>query len=527
MKTHLNIHGYDGIRNWYNNHLRAHLSPEEQKHSRAPMQRLNKLWEKEAHPHYQRFHALQERWDTLLDTNAKLIFMFRLRQEVETLVVPLGVTLKHIAVVPEAHLRLSPVTLDDTILAALVPNEKMKKITKEEEEDSEEKDPLEVWASFVQLDKIHKLKKTGTFARHLTTDGVSVNLTFVKAVKLTEERKGELAVKQRRVQAKLQRVANKAAGLNIKVPRVKAYERDKCRLPLPHGEYAEETITGIPEAMLNYVGVDPGRRTMLSAVALHDPTHTLQTDQRELKRETGSTARQNATQRYIDQLGFKRVFTSFYREALTKKTVGLASLQAYRQILGCYWVKLWRCFGAKRYCQIRFQYHRRRESYMERLTSKVVDHFTIVAADQTPVKPILLFGAGGTTGGFGHVRGMSGVKGPLVETRKRLARKCTLVVCSEFRTSMCCGECGRKLQHPRHPLTGQIDQSQSFCRQPNHSAMVDRDLDAARKIGCRFIRQQRGEGLGPWQDYTIRILDDPDPSPKSVVPQLSPHRLFL
>jgi hypothetical protein len=57
--------------------------------------------------------------------------------------------------------------------------------------------------------------------------------------------------------------------------------------------------------------------------------------------------------------------------------------------------------------------------------------------------------------------------------------------------------------------------------------MVDRDLDAARKIACRFIRQQRGEGLGPWQNVTIGIMDDPEPSSRVVTPQTTPHRLFL
>jgi hypothetical protein len=351
--THLNMHGHDSIQNWYNNHLRLHLTSEEQLKSRAPMARLGKVWKETAHPLFQKQQALQETWGTLLTVNEKFIFVFRLRQEVEALLPPKGVTLKHMAVVPEAHLRLSPVVIDDLFIKALAstfvpvssPEEAEPMMTEDrfEETPKEEEgsNPLDAWIPFVHVGKIQALKRTGVFNRYLTTDGVAANITYVRAMPLSEDTKGEQAVKKARIAAKKQRAANQEAGLAIKVPRVVAYKPAARQLPLPKGEYAEDTIEGIPATLLNYVGVDPGRRTMLSAVAMSNTNLTLQTSAQELKRETGSTAQKNATQRYIDQLRLTRVFARFNRDAVTKKTVTLADLQTYRQVLGRYWQKLW------------------------------------------------------------------------------------------------------------------------------------------------------------------------------------------
>ena len=111
---------------------------------------------------------------------------------------------------------------------------------------------------------------------------------------------------------------------------------------------------------------------------------------------------------------------------------------------------------------------------------------------------ILLFGKGGSSG-FGHVRG-GGVKGPIVKIRRLLAKRVPIIHVDEFRTSKCCWECGKVLLHPLHGSVNAV----SYCSETDHHRMLNRDVDAARKIGYRFLlRLQNGgddseEALGAW-----------------------------
>ena len=54
----------------------------------------------------------------------------------------------------------------------------------------------------------------------------------------------------------------------------------------------------------------------------------------------------------------------------------------------------------------------------------------------------VLFGDGANSGLFGRVRG-AGVKGPVLEIKKRLSEQMQVIECSDFRTSKLCLDCGR------------------------------------------------------------------------------------
>ena len=55
----------------------------------------------------------------------------------------------------------------------------------------------------------------------------------------------------------------------------------------------------------------------------------------------------------------------------------------------------------------------------------------------------VLFGDGANSGLFGRIRG-GGVKGPVLEIKKRLSKQMAVIECSEFRTSKLCLYCGRE-----------------------------------------------------------------------------------
>ena len=115
-----------------------------------------------------------------------------------------------------------------------------------------------------------------------------------------------------------------------------------------------------------------------------------------------------------------------------------------------------------------------------------------------------------------------GVKGPVVKLRRLLSKRFPLIYVSEFRTSKCCFHCGKVLRHPnlRPPKKPPEDEATtseeakeeakgsknrvmhgvSYCTETDHHSMLNRDVDAARKIGYRFLCQLSGgvEKLGHW-----------------------------
>ena len=120
---------------------------------------------------------------------------------------------------------------------------------------------------------------------------------------------------------------------------------------------------------------------------------------------------------------------------------------------------------------------RRREAWMTKLVSRIKEY-----AGGGPV----LFGDGANSGLFGRVRG-AGVKGPVLEIKKRLSEQMPIIECSEFRTSKLCLDCGRVAKN-FYGVT--------YCTQRDHQRMANRDV-AAKKIGARYLaaKQRLSAGL--------------------------------
>ena len=117
---------------------------------------------------------------------------------------------------------------------------------------------------------------------------------------------------------------------------------------------------------------------------------------------------------------------------------------------------------------------------MTKLVSHIKDN-----AEGGPV----LFGNGTDSGLFARVRG-AGVKGPVLEIKKRLSEQMLVIQCSEFRTSKVCLDCGHEAEFYNRGVT--------YCSERCHHPMANRDVAAARKIGARYLAKKKGFDLGPW-----------------------------
>ena len=106
-------------------------------------------------------------------------------------------------------------------------------------------------------------------------------------------------------------------------------------------------------------------------------------------------------------------------------------------------------------------------------------------------------------GKFNKLRS-GGFKGPVLQLRRLLCRRLPLISVNEFRTSKLCFQCGKTLQHP----CGGKMHSVSYCTETDHHCMINRDTDAARKIGCRFFTQLLRKDLGPWA-FGTSAVDSP------------------
>ena len=151
----------------------------------------------------------------------------------------------------------------------------------------------------------------------------------------------------------------------------------------------------------------------------------------------------------------------------------------YLTALGRVWHRCWTYHVRPKLRRIKFYAWRRREAWIVKLVSRFKGY-----AEGSPV----LFGDGANSGLFGRVRG-AGVKGPVLEIKKRLSEQMPVIECSEFRTSKCCLECGRAAKFFNYGV--------SYCTERNHHRMANRDVVAARKLGARYLAKKNDMDLGP------------------------------
>ena len=381
--------------------------------------------------------------------------------------------MKSISVFPQFDMKMGSILFDTravTLLNAQLqpnsspPDEKEEEDGGEEEDDTDQKQNLEnddisrarliaerTWNHFFDLKAIQKLRPHWKFGWSITTNGVSVSVKMVKNIPKP-----------------------------VKSPLRKKSKKSLTPLPeLKNGFHAEKTIlesyTGHADLDLKtaqWFSIDPGISNIITAWNINDSQPSMMLKQGQYRHESG-----------LNQVRQK---TKPSAPLLYQKSVSLSRLNVYMGCIRQAWPQKWPLSKKTR----RWEFFRwiKRQSFLDKTVARMEKEFKVVD------KPtILLFGNAGQHGGFGKIKG-GGIKGPVLTLKRLLAQKFPLINVSEFRTSKLCSECGRSLLHPKNNSI----QGVSFCSHTNHHHMMNRDRDAARKIGYRFLCQLKGLSLGPF-----------------------------
>jgi hypothetical protein len=358
---------------------------------------------------------------------------------------------KVVSILPENHFRACHVKIDQVVLTSLCSHINKKRPVAERW--SSDLDIQALWKETFHLSEIQAMRRTFTFAWSLTTNGVSASILY-------------------------ERHTPKSYGKRRSVDRVQA------------GEYEQTALSFLVSSERTHplVAIDPGKCTLLSTYRLSDG-QTQEVTQRRYRQESGLAA-YTSLRRRREELGGGQAFHEALSALPGAKTSGqYQTLDDYIQTLARFWVARWKLVLQRRFLKQEWRKEQQRQGFMDRVVDEVAGKVSV----PTEQRPILLFGKGGQHFGFSKTRG-GGVCGPVVELRKRLAKRVMVVMCSEFRTSKCCMACGGSMGHPDFAPRGV-----SFCLNActgKAFRMVGRDQAAALCIGARFLAQGYGKELG-------------------------------
>jgi transposase len=340
----------------------------------------------------------------------------------------------------------------------------------------------DTWNAFFNMDKLSKMRNSQKFAWSLTTDGVSVGVLFDKVVDNPNESE-EPPTKRPKKSTK----SRESKEQEVKKPML---------TDLKKGNYSEDGILDRYEDWskhdIRWIAVDPGVRSLLTTWCVGENTSPYTLGQPQYRHESGLTKYAKIAKKMYTHRKMEDV-----QKALTEnpyaKCVSPELRLLHLQVIQKYWDRIWEYQSWKQIRRVKFSRFIKQQSFMDK-TLHAIEKVCDVPGKQS----IVLFGKGGRSG-FGHVRG-GGVKGPVVKIRRLLAKRVPVIHVDEYRTSKCCWECGKVLLHP---LCGSVN-AVSYCSETDHHRMLNRDVDAARKIGYRFLlRLQHGGDdseavLGAW-----------------------------
>ena len=420
-------------------------------------------------------------------------WMWEMRRDSERLELHTNRPMKGISVFPQCSMTMGHIHIDTVILChifrKLFPKDKTS-IAKLKELENQEK----VWGTVLDLQKIRRLRPGWQFGWSVKTNGITASVTFVKGVP-----KSNLPAPKRQ--------KKQLGAPRSKKPRIstKSSEQEKSVLTnLPIGFHYEKSILEQYrqwESNVQWISVDPGVRNVLTCWAVGQNKSPFKLGQRQYRHESGlDTALQKSN---CIRKQYAETVQPHFDAVPYIKSVNLDHIKSYLQVLGQFWLCVWQFESGKKLRRIGFTRWIRQQEFIDKTLAKLDQ---VCQTDLTK-KTIVLFGMGGSSG-FGHVRG-GGVKGPVVKLRRLLSKRQPVIGVDEFRTSKCCLQCGKVLKHPRKGKMTAV----SYCSETDHHCFMDRDVDAARKIGYRFLCQlQHGKNdvttLGSWsREYEKKDLE--------------------
>jgi hypothetical protein len=458
-------------------------------------------------------------------TEQAISFLFSMRREVEELELSTGRTLKAVAVLPEGKQDFNYILIDNTVLCHLYNN--YTGVTMQEAKEN----PKAAWDFFFDLEIIDKLRnnndnndKKWRFKQSLRTDGVGAVMLFEGLV--LKHKKKKKKVKKKEKKEEVQKKARKRYLKPLEQRHLKPGFVSEKDLLERHRLYDKKE--------LRFSAVDPGVHNLVATVDMQNGA-TFGISQRGYRHST--QGRYPKQQQATEQLKQRKApFAAAVAKAPFRKSVLIGRFTAYLTVMGEYWASNWKIASERKFRHHRFEREKHHQAFIDRTLNKFRKG---CSSGPNKTKQVLLWGNGDSRkGGFMRVRG-GGVKGPVLKIKRLLSREFTIICCSEHRTSKCCIRCGHVLQHPKRlmklprskkrrkkfhlhcrippkkneladledPVSGsgseekrrtRVDNGISFCSDAGHHSFLNRDYDAAGKIGLRFLAQLQGDALGAW-----------------------------
>jgi len=405
-----------------------------------------------------------------------LQMMYEMRKECQELEKVCDRPMKGISVIPQNSAKLHFVRFDTTVITLLYKQlfgvkTAMVKLRKASNQDR-------IWNSLFKLKAIRFLRKSLNFGWSITTNGVAVCIIFERNVKTKPKEKKETSPLPYPKQT-LTRLRN---GFHSETKLLETYN-----------DYSNDIATSGGTSVVDdirWIGVDPGVRSIMTTWTVGENQSSFGLSQGVYRHYSGLN-HQKLKNWYHQHLWFVQ---EALNDAPSLTSVSLKDMEAYLFVVYNCWDSIWGYRSKTRLLRLEYRRWIQRQQFCDRFVQKAYD----VATDKGKRKAALIFGNGADRGGFMKVKG-GGVKGPVLKLKRLLAKKLPVICADAFRTTKLCLHCGQELKHPprKRPQKGEI-YGVSYCTETDHHRMVNRDVDAAQKIGYRFLAQLKGRDIGPW-----------------------------
>ena len=313
-----------------------------------------------------------------------------------------------------------------------------------------------LWNKVFNLNGINKLRNKGAFQFTCDTDGIKATFQFTVAlVKDT----GDLytTVKERKSTAKTQTAGRTIGKFGL------FNEKDLKRLAYEEGGKIFDGVTGI----------DPGNDSPVVGAAWDDDSKSpVMMKQGNYEQNSGmrlSKKSIGSQSKYFNDMNMKDVTAELGK---VPSSYDVKKTNENLNGLGIAWERQWSYHSTTHYRKTKFAVYRQRERFMD----KSVNDILALAGNSR----FICFGNGADNGFFGRLRG-AGVHGPVLEFRKRLAKKKPVIIVDEFRSSCLCFGCSTYLKFVGKNGYSNIECDKIGCNVHNTQ---NRDVSAAKKIAA-------------------------------------------
>ena len=246
------------------------------------------------------------------------------------------------------------------------------------------------------------------------------------------------------------------------------------------------------------IAVDPGRRDLFSACTVrlngansvesrHLDYNNTHCSNKEYRNMAGFHA---SERRHARMLVKNPDIAAFYKDLPSMKTTDLSQCQKHLEYFAANHTKATAMVLSKDHRNQHFNLRRAAQRTMDLICNRILG-----TSDWDKYKDIVVaFGSGS----FSHASKGHG-PGPTKTIKRALARRCQVIHADEYNSSQLCSSCGSKLtdtplpRHARAFTKPKLSWGLRRCENNECESLYwNRDVNAARNIGWRFLCEQKG-----------------------------------